>query len=62
MRFVLSFDMDNDAFAGDPGTEAADILDRLAKNVRDTYLDEGDGGNLLDVNGNTVGHWSVESN
>jgi hypothetical protein len=59
VRFELSFQMDNDAFADDYQAEVARILEDLAKKLSlasATQLD----GPLRDHNGNMVGAWRVE--
>ena len=58
MKFTLSINMVNDAFDPFPGSEAADILHALASRM-EFSLQPGDGGDLLDTNGNTVGSWAV---
>ena len=59
MRFVLSMDMDNDAFREDSGPEVARILRKLAATVEHRSLDTDDDGILLDGNGNRAGTWEV---
>lgn len=69
MRLTLHIDMDNAAFFNDDkgnepdganGAEAARILRRLASRICDDSLKGGDGGALLDSNGNSCGHWEVK--
>lgn len=52
-RFIMHAELESAAFHPDPGPEVARILRRLADR-----LEEGEQGdwNLLDVNGNSVGH------
>jgi len=59
MRFVLSMDMENDAFREDTGPEVARILRNLARTVEHRSLDTDDDGILLDLNGNRAGMWEV---
>lgn len=46
----------NAAFAEDPKMEIARILREAAKKIEDDHV----GGNLKDINGNTVGRWEIE--
>lgn len=55
MEFTLTFDCDNDAFADDPSDEIARILDNVARRVNDGARD----GKIMDVNGNTVGNFTL---
>lgn len=59
--FRLEIEMENAAFVDDPAPhEVARILDKLANRLNrrvDFYI--GEGGVLLDLNGNTVGKWTV---
>jgi hypothetical protein len=48
--------MDNSAFWNNP-TELADLLRNVAEKVEDS---EDTQGALMDSNGNTVGHWSLD--
>lgn len=54
--FKLEFATDNDAFAEDQ-TEVQRILEHIVHRLNNghTY------GNVLDVNGNTVGTWSLDA-
>jgi hypothetical protein len=64
MKFSLEILMDNAAFSGaegPPGTEVADILDKVATLVDGSYFSEEDGQGLHDCNGNPVGSWRVTS-
>ena len=60
MKFVLSFDMDNDAFREDTGPEVARILRDVARTVEHWSLTPGDSRFAYDTNGNKVGEWTVE--
>jgi len=68
MKFTLSFDMDNDAFAFEGSTsedagvsEVRAILARLSDTLKGEYrVHCGDGGRVRDTNGATVGRWAVE--
>ena len=52
-KFTLEIDSSNAAF--DP--YAVDELKRILREVADTIEVGSDGGNIRDVNGNTVGYW-----
>ena len=55
-KFTLTIDTDNAAFAeGGTLSEVARILRELADDLGE---DECVGGNLFDINGNTVGRWT----
>lgn len=65
MKFSLEIKAGNAAF--DTGTEGevsgseiARILRKLADNIDGIDLTDGHDGGLSDVNGNTVGFWSVD--
>ena len=64
MKFTLEFDMDNDAFRGDPATEVARILLETAQSVAsfEVSISVGveSGYPVRDGNGNTIGRWSVK--
>ena len=55
MRFICTFDMDNDAFTDDPQQETARILRKIASQVNNS-LSNG----ILDANGNKIGNWSIQ--
>jgi hypothetical protein len=55
MKFTLEIEMDNAAF-GDP-SELSRVLRQCATDVADLDRDDG---RLRDINGNTVGRWSVQ--
>jgi len=56
MKLSLEIRMDNQAFADDWTWEAIDCLKRVIKGI-----EEGRDGNVIsDVNGNSVGNWTVE--
>lgn len=55
MHLTLRMNMDNAAFEMYPASEAA----RLLRLVAEKMENGADGGKLLDINGNTVGTWSV---
>ena len=63
MRFVLSFDMDNDAFNGpdNAADEVIRILHATAARVDDVARMgfEVIGGYVRDSNGNRIGEWEV---
>jgi len=59
MRFMVSFDMDNDAFREDTGPEVARILRDVARTVEHYTLEPDDGALIRDSNGNTVGRYDV---
>lgn len=56
MNFTLSFTMDNAAFEDEPATESARILRDIAEKVEAGH----GGGKIRDINGNSIGTWSVE--
>jgi hypothetical protein len=58
MKFSLTIDCDNAAFADEPWREAARILDEAARKLRGGQPDfaEKDRIMLFDINGNRVGH------
>lgn len=65
MVFTLTIKMDNSAFCGigdgkRDGSELARILKRLAAEIGDAELTEGDDWQLYDLNGNRVGKAEVE--
>lgn len=58
MDLRLTISLDNAAFDGDPGPEAAHILRQLAKKIEEAGLpDHANGGpwSIRDHNGNTIG-------
>ena len=56
--FQLRFETDNAAFEGDlRSEEVARILRHLADRVDDMR----DAGNVVDINGNTIGAWKLEA-
>lgn len=59
MTFTLTIECDNGAFQGQSGERAAEvarILARAASLVRSEVRD----GTLLDIDGNTVGHFQFQ--
>lgn len=53
---TIQFKTDNAAFAEDGSAEVARILRKIASKIENTR----DGsGPAVDLNGNTVGHWSL---
>lgn len=62
-RFHLVIEMDNAAFSDpEPGapSEVSRILDLVAQRLaRRGRFYTGEGGSLVDINGNTVGAWHV---
>jgi len=57
MKITININMDNAAFE-DEG-EVKRILNTMVDRM-DDIVRPGDGGKLRDVNGNTVGNWTVE--
>lgn len=56
MKLALKMDMGNAAFGDEKGYEAARILEKLARQLKDhPLLYQGDTYKLVDENGNTVG-------
>lgn len=55
MKFILTIDLDNAAFEH-PG-ELPARLHEIAERVEAANLNQGQ--NVMDSNGNTVGHWGV---
>ena len=55
--FTLTIKTDNAAFADDPRPEVARILRKLADRVDDETGDTS--WSVRDINGNTVGHWTL---
>lgn len=53
--FKLQIETDNAAFGDFRAVEVARILRQLADNLSTS----GDSGNLRDINGNTVGTWTL---
>ena len=53
--FTLTIHTDNDAFLRHRSEEIGRILERLARDVMDVRLRDGDSFSLRDINGNTVG-------
>lgn len=58
MRFKLTLEMDNAAFADAPGEELQRILSNLHLQNRATADNEG---TVKDYNGNTIGSWEVSA-
>jgi len=56
---ALAIETDNEVFAEESGTEVARMLRALASHLDERDLLPGEAGNLLDINGNTVGHFKV---
>lgn len=56
MTFTLYIECDNGAFQGQRAAEVARILSRAASLVRSEVRD----GTLLDLDGNTVGHFQFQ--
>lgn len=54
--FKLTIKTDNAAFGDEPGYEVARILRDIAHKVEEGYTS----GSVLDVNGNTVGHFDLK--
>jgi hypothetical protein len=58
MKFKMTVSMDNEAF-NDDDKELARILGKLAQRLS-FRADVGDGGILIDINGNKVGTWKIK--
>lgn len=56
MKFSLSFDCDNEAFAEDLRETIADTLIDVEKRVAKSSENEGP---IYDVNGNRIGQWEL---
>ena len=56
MYLKIVMDLDNDAFEGDAHPEIKRILLNAIKLIEEGYED----GNLIDINGNSVGHYIIE--
>lgn len=54
--FTLTINTDNAAFAIDPGAEIARILHTVGDRLINGNTA---GGNVCDINGNTVGEWEI---
>jgi hypothetical protein len=54
MKFVLTFDCDNDAFAGDAESEVMAILNR----IRNAVAEGRRTGTVFDTNGNRIGEYA----
>ncbi len=59
MKLKITIDMDNAAFDGDSGTEAARILRKTADTIDGLDLAQGETLSLRDINGNAVGEAKV---
>ena len=57
--FTLEIETENAAFEKTPGREIARVLRRLADRLEGGFACA-DGGKLMDVNGNSVGNWSLK--
>lgn len=57
MKFLLTIDSENAAFSGPEG--AAEVA-RLLRQTADKVEQGGDGGPLMDYNGNKCGTWDAE--
>ena len=58
MKLSLEISLENSAFENANGAEASRILNELSQQIQ-CCLEPGDGGRLMDHNGNTAGGWSV---
>ncbi len=58
MRFRLTIECDNAAFADDDG-ELARLVLKVARDLDDRPPTSGDSGTVYDTNGNRVGEWTV---
>lgn len=59
MMLRLEMETINDAFVDNVAGETVRILRALADRMERDDVGAGDGGPLIDANGNTVGRWSV---
>ena len=59
MKFTLTMDCDNAAFEERPADEIGRILRRTAEQIELIQPVSGEGGSVLDIDGNTVGEWKV---
>jgi len=61
MTFTLKIELGNDAMESlaDVGAMVGRLADRLKRDHSEPGV--GDGGKLIDINGNTVGKWEVVS-
>jgi len=62
--FTLNIGTDNEAFAENPAAEVARILSDVAHYLTAGHGGEGirsDDGGMRDINGNTVGKWSLDA-
>lgn len=55
-KFSIEFECDNAAFEEDPAQEVSRILTRTASHVLNGHTE----GRVKDINGNTIGRWSLE--
>lgn len=56
-KFMLEFDMGNDAFqGGNSSEECARYIRRVADNIERGALK----GKVSDINGNSIGSWSIQ--
>lgn len=60
MRLRITMHLDNDAFQGEGGLDDWAIADRLREIARDIDYRGDRAGVVRDLNGNRVGHWSIE--
>lgn len=59
MKFVLQFDMDNDAFQPHAAEECVRIMRAVAAGINDLSLLDKQPTRIRDVNGNAIGEWQV---
>lgn len=60
MKLELSFDLDNADFEPPNGRAIANAIHNAASQVEEAHdLAPGDGGQVRDANGNTVGRWEI---
>lgn len=60
MKLKIEIKTDNAAFEDCPGMEIASILNQVIESLGDGVINTGDGANLFDSNGNTVGSWEIK--
>ena len=59
MKFKMVFEVDNDAFYDDDGELIDNAVSPLIHDVAAKVHDGHTGGNIRDVNGNTIGSWTL---
>jgi hypothetical protein len=59
MKFTMTIDSENEAVVDNPTVEVLRALRKVRGKLADG-ISGIDGGKFLDVNGNSIGEWSVE--